>query len=487
MMKVEVVSKEIIKPSCSTPHHLKTFNLSYLDQIAPPSQIALLLYYANDHESENRIIGESETDGYCSALKKSLAETIIDNGIFPIFPRIIDNSFVDCNDDGVDYFETKVRNCQLSQLIQLPNVQELAKTLLPFDPFANNDEGNSTKLLSVQVNVFGDCGGIVIGLCISHKLADACSVITFINDWASITRVIFTGDHDQQIKGPLFEAQSLFPLKEFLTGSNPPPPPSKIAADDVIVAKKFVFGSSKLAELKKKAKFINEFDGVHEQYQPTRFEALSALIRRCFIDTDQAKNKGTNPTEVYLAVFAINLRARMIPSLPLNSFGNVTSVALPMVMSVEVAGTKKNDQQYYPYLVGKVKDSLKKIDGDYVRDLQTSNAFLDGMKIVLGGKSEGLPKEKNGRSRCRLLKPKNGPSAETLTLGFTSWCRLPIYEANFGWGKPIWVGSCAVPMKNVVSLMDTNSSGDGIEAWVSLSKEDMDEFERHPELVAYVS
>ncbi|KAI3939809.1 hypothetical protein MKW92_023000 [Papaver armeniacum] len=461
MMKVEVVSKEIIKPSCSTPHHLKTFNLSYLDQIAPPSQIALLLYYANDHDSDGRII--SETDGYGSALKKSLAETL--SKFYPLAGRIIDNSFVDCNDDGVDYFETKVSNCQLSQLIQLPNVQDLAKTLLPFDPFANNDEGDSTKLLSVQVNVFEDCGGIVIGLCISHKLADACSVITFINDWASITRAIFTGDHHQQIKGPLFEAQSLFPLKEFLTGSNPPPPPSNIAADDVIVAKKFVFDSSKLAELKKKAKFISEFDGVHEQYQPTRFEALSALIWRCFIDTDQAKNKGTNATEVYLAVFAINLRARMIPPLPLNSFGNVTSVALPMVMNVEVAGTKKNDQQYYPYLVGKVKDSLKKIDGDYVRDLQTSNAFLDGMKSFA----------------------QNGPSAETLTLGFTSWCRLPIYEANFGWGKPIWVGSCAVPMKNVVSLMDTNSSGDGIEAWVSLSKEDMDEFERHPELVAYVS
>ncbi|KAI3883232.1 hypothetical protein MKW92_046600 [Papaver armeniacum] len=461
MMKVEVVSKEIIKPSCPTPLHLKSFNLSYLDQIAPPSQIALLLYYNNDNQ--NRII--SENDSSCTFLKKSLAEAL--SKFYPLAGKIIDNRFVDCNDDGVDYFESKVSNCQLSQLIQLPNVQDLAKIFLPFDPFADSDEGNSTKVLSVQVNVSENCGGIVIGLCISHKLTDACSVITFINDWASIARAIATADHDQQIKGPLFEAQSLFPLKEFLTGFKPPTAPRIVAGDDEIVTKKFVFGSSKLAKLKKKAKIISDIDDVHEQfnYQPTRVQALSALIWRCFIDADQAKNKGANPTEVYLALFAINLRTRMIPPLPLNSFGNVTSVALPMVMSKEVDSFKKNDQQFYPYLVGKVRDSIKKIDGDYVRDLQTSNAFLDGMKSF----------------------SENGPSAETLILSFTSWCRFPIYEANFGWGKPIWVGSCTLPMKNAVYLMDTNSLGDGIEAWVSLSKEDMNEFERHPELVAVVS
>ncbi|MCL7031113.1 hypothetical protein MKW94_005982 [Papaver nudicaule] len=457
IMKVEVVSKEIIKPSCPTPKHLKSFNLSYLDQIAPPSHIALLLYYNN----ENRI----EIDGSSTALKKSLAETL--SKFYPLAGKIIDNSYVDCNDDGVDYFESRVSNCQLSQLIQLPNVQDIAKVFLPFDPFAGHDEGNSAKVLSVQVNVFEDCGGIVIGLCISHKLADACSVITFINDWASISHAIAAGDHGQQIiKGPDFEAQSLFPLKEFLTGFKPPTAPSIVAGDDAIVTKKFVFGSSKLAELKKKAKIISEFDDV--QFQPSRVEALSALIWRCFIDTDQAKNNaGANPTDGYLALFAINLRARMIPPLPSNSFGNITSVALPVDMSVEVAGIKKNDQQlYYPYLVGKVRDSIKKIDGDYIRDqLQTSNAFLDSMKSFA----------------------ENGPRAETLILSFTSWCRFPIYEANFGWGKPIWVGSCTLPMKNAVYLMDTNSSGDGIEAWVSLSQEDMDEFERHPELVAFVS
>ena len=25
-----------------------------------------------------------------------------------------------------------------------------------------------------------------------------------------------------------------------------------------------------------------------------------------------------------------------------------------------------------------------------------------------------------------------------VTLAFTSLCRFPIYEADFGWGKPVW-------------------------------------------------
>ncbi|KAI3983453.1 hypothetical protein MKX01_038873, partial [Papaver californicum] len=317
IMKVEVVSKEIIKPSCPAPLHLKSFNLSYLDQIAPPSQIGLLLYYTNDNNSENRII--SEIDSSCIVLKKSL---------------IIDNRFVDCNDDGMDYFESKVSNCQLSQLIQLPNVQDLAKVFLPFDPFADSDEeGHSTKVLSVQVNVFEDCGGVVIGLCISHKLTDACSVITFMNDVASIARAI----------------------SPFLTGFKPPTAPSLVVGDDVMVTKKILcLDLPNWRNSRRKPK---------SSMKLTMF--MSTLIWRCFIDTDQAKNKVANPTEVYLALFAINLRARRFQ---------------PTVMSKEVDGNNKNDHQYYPYLVGKVRESTQKIDGDYVRDLKTSNAFLDGMK-----------------------------------------------------------------------------------------------------------
>ncbi|KAI3981802.1 hypothetical protein MKX01_027787 [Papaver californicum] len=366
MMKVQVVSKESIKPSCPIPHHLKFFNLSFLDQLAPPIYVNILLYYCHNDDAKKII----DTDVRRNVPKKSLAETL--TKFYPLAGKIIDDKFiVDCNDEGVDYIETRVSNCQLSQLIQHPNVHELVKKFISSDP--DTTEISSKKVpLSVQVNVFEDCGGIVIGLRISHKLADASSLTTFVNDWATVARGIADGDHDQQIKGPSFEWQSLFPPRDLMGFI----PTSLIVGDEVLVTKKFVFGASKLAELKAKSIIVKESDDVHDQYQPTRVEVLSAFLWMCFIDIDETKNKGGAQLKVYLATHTVNMRSRMVPSLPTNSFGNVLGIsAASIIMHNE--GTEKNDQYNYPNLVGKVRDSIKKVDADYVREIQTTDAQLN--------------------------------------------------------------------------------------------------------------
>lgn len=43
----------------------------------------------------------------------------------------------------------------------------------------------------------------------------------------------------------------------------------------------------------------------------------------------------------------------------------------------------------------------------------------------------------------------------------TSFCRLPLCQVDFGWGKPIWATVCALTLfKNTILMMDTNR-GDG--------------------------
>ncbi|KAI3971443.1 hypothetical protein MKX01_028365 [Papaver californicum] len=304
------------------------------------------------------------------------------------------------------------------------------------------------SIFPIVPNVFEDCGGIEIGLRISHKLVDASSLITFVNDWATVARGIATGEHDQQIKGPSFEWQSLFPPRDLMGFT----PTSLIVGDEVLVTKKFVFGASKLAELKAKSIIVKESDDVRDQCQPTR----------CFIDIDGTKNKGGAQLKVYIATHTVNMRLRMVPSLPTNSFGNVLGIsAASIIMNNE--GTEKNDQYNYPNLVGKVRDSIKKVDADYVREIQTTDAQLNAFKLMSQNCASGL----------------------ALMLNFSSWCRFPIYEADFGWGKPTWVSTGALAMKNMVMLMDT-CSGDGIEAWIHLGTEDMAKFERHEELLALI-
>jgi hypothetical protein len=46
---------------------------------------------------------------------------------------------------------------------------------------------------------------------------------------------------------------------------------------------------------------------------------------------------------------------------------------------------------------------------------------------------------------------------EVFSLAFTSLCRFPVYEADFGWGKPVWVASARLLYKNLVGFFDRKS------------------------------
>lgn len=62
-----------------------------------------------------------------------------------------------------------------------------------------------------------------------------------------------------------------------------------------------------------------------------------------------------------------------------------------------------------------------------------------------------------------------------------SWCRFPFYEADFGWGKPVWVSIASLPAGNSAVLIDTRD-GDGIEAWISLDEKDMAVFQQDQDI-----
>ncbi|KAI3938207.1 hypothetical protein MKW92_023083, partial [Papaver armeniacum] len=57
-MKVEVVSRETLKPSSPTTHYLKSFNLSLLDQLSPPFHVPLIIYYPINDSDESSVRGQ---------------------------------------------------------------------------------------------------------------------------------------------------------------------------------------------------------------------------------------------------------------------------------------------------------------------------------------------------------------------------------------------------------------------------------------------
>ncbi|XP_019159448.1 PREDICTED: vinorine synthase-like isoform X2 [Ipomoea nil] len=421
VLKVELLSKEMMmKPSSPTPPHLKTFKLSFLDQISPPCFIPLIFFFhdaAANGEDDHRV---------CSSqlLKQSLSKVL--TLFYPLAGRIKGNDFIDCSDDGALWVEARVHGF-LKDVVENPLMEELEKFL----PKTSDD---SELMLGVQVNYFLD-GGIAIGVWVSHKIADALSLVNFVNAWAVIAR---EGDAAAgKISPPNFGLMSsLFPPTTMdLSGSGFSP--TFGMTREKIVTKRVVFDKEKLAALKKSA--AAESSGVGN---PTRVEALSAFMWKNFREASRKKSQDTSMKKTIRATHNVNLRARMKPPLPEATFGNLWSP----VNTTESPCPDDDD------LVFQLRTSIREINAEYVEALQNEK-----------GQSEHL----------RKWHERFTGEVEAEFMDFSSWCRFPIYEVDFGWGRPVWACPPAFPYKNFIVFMSTKC-GDGIEAWINMGEEDDD-------------
>ncbi|KAI3878194.1 hypothetical protein MKX03_009721 [Papaver bracteatum] len=431
-MKVEVISREIIKPSSLTPLNLKTFTISFLDQITPPVPVPILLFY---HASD---IGKSVLE-QSNDLKKSLSETL--THFYPLAGTIgKDNKIVDCDDYGVEYLETRV-DVRLSEVLSKhPDEGYIMNQFIPTNLHYNTES-------VIQVNMF-DCGGMVIGVSMLHKIADTASLSTFINAWARASarlgNIEGINEEKEPIIIPSIDASFHFPPNEV-----PSVLPFKMNSEDSEIAticKRFVFDSSKIVALKAKAANNSHVAN------PTKVESVTALLWKCASKlkgkTDKvSSSKNSKP---FMLCMAVNLRQRMIPALPDHSFGNFIAPAL-------VGPSNKPCEIELHTLVECLRSSIRKIDGDYIKDeFQVNYGSLQDVHERF-----------------------NNEEIELHTI--TSWCRFPFYESDFGWGKPTWICTVNVIAKNVCILMDT-SDGRGIEAWVTLEEQQMLQFESDNEL-----
>ncbi|XP_052188823.1 stemmadenine O-acetyltransferase-like [Diospyros lotus] len=448
-MEVTVTKREVIKPSSPTPDHLRHLKLSFLDQLSPQIYMTRFLFYPFNP-------GHIKTNNHqerCDNLKKSLSETL--SRFYPLAGRIKSNLFVDCNDEGAEYLETRVK-CQLSDVLQNPNLLELNK-LAPFDPTSTvyvqlclhsmlSDSLPFQCLLSrlhfsgdvplgVQVNSF-ECGGMAIGICTSHTIGDGFSFVMFINSWAA------ANNGEKDLVSPQFECAKLFPPMNI---------PSDNRGVGIIkekpVAKRFVFAAPAMAALKEK---YGGTKGLENQPWPSRVEAVSAFIWSRFVAATQEPDSNKS----YIVHQSVNLRWRTSPPLPETYFGNLSRTAVAILRGEEGGSG----------LISKMRDSIRSMNNDYVKQFEDGGDYLN------------LIYEFAGRLARRELFP----------FYFTSTSKFPVYEADFGWGKPAWAGLGSQAFKNLAILMSTKS-GDGIEAWVNLEEHDMAKFERDEELLFFAS
>ncbi|XP_055831069.1 stemmadenine O-acetyltransferase-like [Solanum dulcamara] len=472
---VEVVSRETIKPLCPTPNHLRNYILSSIDQNSPPIYIPVLLFYLN---SAANIIN---THQKLIMLRKSLAECLSE--YYPLAGTFRDDySVVECNDEGAEFIEARV-NFDISQIIGTSNVK-LLNQLLPFESTGNwgkfkEKTDEREVLVAAQANLFR-CGGLALGVCISHKIADGTSVVAFLNSWASKSLNNYHGDHAKIVPPPIFDSAKNFPPREMPRYSH-----DTGITNKTIVTKRFIFDSSSILALRNKAS--NAISTDEYVKFPTRVQAVSSLIWSRVLALYRSKPKYT---KICVAVHAVNIRPRMEQPVPNHFFGNYWTVAIASA----VVKTEQNVGDI-TLLVEKMNKSIRNINADYVKNMNVVALVSDSPKVHRFLKTRHSH-DNNFKESEQLRSRLNDNSVETTVkdfmkgdlevCNFTSWCRFPVYEVDFGWGKPEWICSPIRSFKNLVILMGTKH-GNGIEASINLLEEDMPLFENDPEILSFAN
>ena len=433
-MKVEVesISKEIVKPSSPTPDHLRHYQLSFIDQLCPDSYNPLVFFYElNSHHNISEISNK---------LKNSLSEVL--TLFYPLAGRVKNNRFVDCNDEGVSYSVARVKSpCNLSDAVKNPLPSELCN-FLPFEIHPVTEFA-----LGVQLNIF-EGGGIAIGLSISHKIADALTCVVFAKTWVAVAR-----GEANQIAHPEFVSATLFPPKD-----DPGFDPTTWATKEAIT-KRFVFDASVIEAIRLKYQYKERTIEDHDDHliRPSRIEALSAFIWNRFMAATRDERKA-EAEKGYTVVHTVNIRPRFDPPLPQHSFGNLSR------FGVVISST---GEEYGYELVKLIREGIKKVDADYLRKVQQGEDLY--FHSLMNYAKEIIMK-----------------GGQYYMLCFTSLCRFPLYDADFGWGEPTWVSSTALRIKNFVSFMDSKS-GNGIEAYIALKEEHMAKLEADEDFLKAVS
>lgn len=462
-MEVEILSKECIKPSSPTAHHLETHKLSLLDLYLPPAYIPLVLYYPmNQQYSSANIIDDHIISTRLQLLKQALSETLA--RFYPLAGKIKDLHSIDCNDEGIYFIEARAKS-PLDEFLNLPSIS-LIKEFLP-DPDDAKWRSVPTPgdyVASVQVTTFS-CGGMAIGAYVSHMIGDGTAFSLFLKSWAAAAaRKSYNEESEAALLlSPKFDASLSFPQndaypRQACSTSIRSNLPIKFGR---CVCRRFLFDASAIANLKAKAK------GSTVQ-NPTRVEAVTTLLGKCIMAASKTQARSSSSDrdsdKPFALIHAVNLRRRATPPFSENYMGNFIWMASALCTTEEEPELQD--------LVCQLREAIAKLNGDFVNSLQGDEGLLNFL--------EALKYERETYTRAADR------------IAYSSWCNFGFYEIDFGWGKPVWASvtgppeSPATAILNAILLMDTNM-GNGIEAWVYLHEDTMAILQVDQQLLQYAT
>ncbi|KAG6422192.1 hypothetical protein SASPL_118756 [Salvia splendens] len=388
-MKMRVKESVTVKPMEETPRG--SVWLSNLDLMFPDTYHTRWMYlYRCDGDGG---AGFFDTAALKAALSRALVE------FYPYAGRLRKDDSgrleINCNGEGVLFVEAE---CDAT-LDELGDFCTLSPDL-SLIPAVDYSQGISTfPLFLVQLTRFV-CGGVSLGFTNEHHTSDGISALHFVNTWSEIARGLTTVPPvslDRRILSARNPPQPQFPHIE-----HQPPPrlktPIQAASGDATFST-FRLSRHHINALKQKCN-----DGLNY----TTYQVVAGHVWRCVsIARSLPQDQETK------LQFPMNARQKLRPPLPEGFFGNGVfyTGAFALIGELESKPLK--------FAVEKVHEAIARMDDKYLR------SALDYLELHMRN-VEGIVRSQN--------------NVKCPNFGITNWLRLPFYEADFGWGKPVFIG-----------------------------------------------
>ncbi|KAL8243519.1 hypothetical protein R6Q59_009777 [Mikania micrantha] len=424
-MKTVVGESTMVRPAAETPS-VKLW-ISSLDLTAPDFHIQLVYFYRRN----------GDTNFFDpKVMKDSLSRALV--AFYPMagrFERGEDGRIVvDCEGQGA-LFQEAESDGMIDEFGDFaPRIEFME--LIPVVDYSLGIQ--SYPLLIVQVTYF-KCGGVSLGVGLHHRVMDGSSAIHFMNTWSDMARGL-------DITLPPFIDRTLFCLQdppqhvfEHIEYQSDPVvnlPVNLVqfqSAETETVCSIFKFTRDQLDVLKEKSKE----DGIAISY--STFEILSGHVWKCV-----SIARGLLDDQETKLMVAIDGRARLQPQLPPGYFGNV-------VFTTVVIATAGDIQSKSPsYVSTKIHDALVRMNNDY---LKSSVNYLE-----------------------QHLDVKTRASYKYSNIRIISWARLPIHDADFGWGRPTHTGPTWIPLEGLCFVLPSPKNDGSLSIIIVLEVEQMKVF-----------
>ncbi|XP_073035952.1 shikimate O-hydroxycinnamoyltransferase-like [Primulina eburnea] len=426
-MKIDVKNSTLVAPEAATPN-VGLWN-SNVDLVVPNFHTPSVYFYRP---------AEAADFFDATVLKLALGRVLVP--FYPMAGRLKRDEDgrieINCNAEGVLFVEAECDGV-VDDFGDFAPTLELRRLI----PAVDYSLGiSSYPLLVLQVTYF-KCGGVSLGVGMQHHAADGFSGLHFINTWSDMARGL---DITVQpfIDRTLLRARDP-PQPQFKHIEYQPPPSMKLASkpdtSPETAVSIFKLTRDQLNTLKSKTK------GEGNTVTYSSYEMLAGHIWRC-----ACKARGLPQDQDTKLYIATDGRSRLRPSLPSGYFGNVIFTATPTAVS----GDLESNPVWYS--ASKIHDALARMENDYLRSALDYLELQPDLKALVRGAHT---------FRCP-------------NLGITSWSRLPIHDADFGWGRPIFMGPGGIAYEGLSFILPSPTNDGSLSVAISLQTEHMKVFEK---------